>query len=76
MPVIARNYLENGESKNLWYEQVVPRLSRFWSMTIHPEQESQFWDMLFGEGLVQLGANGSVGYGYCSFKIIENANQG
>ena len=24
LPIIARNVLENGESKNLWYEQVLP----------------------------------------------------
>jgi CRISPR-associated protein Cmr4 len=29
LPVIARNNLENGESKNLWYEQIVPHQSRF-----------------------------------------------
>ena len=28
LPVIARNCLENGVSKNLWYEQVLPRKSR------------------------------------------------
>jgi len=80
LPVIARNYLENGESKNLWYEQVVPRLSRFWSLAIHPiikEEEidgmKQINDILlseeiFGDStLVQVGANGSVGYGYCTF---------
>jgi len=70
LPVIARNYLENGESKNLWYEQVVPRLSHFWSMAIHPETESLFSDTLYKDALVQIGANGSVGYGYCSFKTL------
>ncbi|MEO0625668.1 MAG: type III-B CRISPR module RAMP protein Cmr4 [Bacteroidota bacterium] len=29
LPVIARNYLDNGQSKNLWYEEVVPRESIF-----------------------------------------------
>lgn len=68
LPVIARNHLENGESQNLWYEQVVPRLSRFWSMGIHPESDVLFIPELFAENtLVQIGANGSVGYGYCSF---------
>lgn len=71
LPVIARNYLENGESKNLWYEQVVPRLSRFWSRCLHPEGDMLFKDVLFEHtALVQLGANGSVGYGYCSFSKI------
>jgi len=31
LPVMARNYLENGESKNLWYEEIVPRESRFYA---------------------------------------------
>lgn len=72
LPVVARNYLENGESKNLWYEQVVPRLSRFWSMAIHPEPDQLFSPHLFPvDTLVQIGANGSVGYGYCSFSKID-----
>lgn len=81
LPVIARNYLQNGESKNLWYEQVVPRLSRFWSRTIHPKVEQQdednkdkdlFNGVLFKDNtIVQIGANGSVGYGYSSFSKIQ-----
>lgn len=72
LPVIARNYLENGESKNLWYEQVVPRLSRFWSMEIHQGEDLLFTAKLFNnEDLVQIGANGSIGYGYCSFTKID-----
>lgn len=72
LPVIARNYLENGESQNLWYEQVVPRLSRFWSLCIHPDEDVLFNPQLFAENtLVQIGANGSVGYGYCSFTKLS-----
>ena len=72
LPVIARNYLENGESKNLWYEQVVPRLSRFWSMEIHSDEDDLFKPILFNkEVLVQIGANGSIGYGYSSFTSIQ-----
>jgi CRISPR-associated protein Cmr4 len=71
LPVIARNYLANGESMNLWYEQVVPRMARFWSQCIHPENETFFNDNLFQDSpLVQIGANGSIGYGYCSFVKI------
>ena len=32
LPVIARNKLENGKSKNLWYEEVVPRESIFYTV--------------------------------------------
>lgn len=72
LPVIARNYLENGESKNLWYEQVMPRLSHFWSMELHIGEDLLFKPVLFKEEvLVQIGANGSIGYGYCSFTKID-----
>lgn len=30
LPVIARNYLNNGKSENLWYEEIVPRKSVFY----------------------------------------------
>lgn len=77
LPVIARNYLENGESQNLWYEQVVPRLSLFWSTVLYPneikpEEEKLFSLNLFDQKvLVQIGANGSIGYGYSSFSQIK-----
>ena len=29
LPVIARNQLNNGQSENLWYEEIVPREARF-----------------------------------------------
>ena len=32
LPVLARNALENGKSKNLWYEEVVPRESILYSV--------------------------------------------
>ena len=32
LPVIARNKLENGKSVNLWYEEVVPRESIFYTV--------------------------------------------
>lgn len=71
LPVIARNYLENGESKNLWYEQVVPRMTRFWSQCIHPDGDRFLNEILFkSDTLVQIGANGSIGYGFCSFNNI------
>jgi len=68
LPVIARNYLENGESKNLWYEQVVPRKSVFWSMCFVSKNYGLFTELCKTDTLVQIGANGSIGYGYCSFK--------
>jgi CRISPR-associated protein Cmr4 len=32
LPVIARNALDNGKSVNLWYEEVVPRESIFYTV--------------------------------------------
>ncbi|MCI4399052.1 MAG: hypothetical protein JHC37_00680, partial [Campylobacteraceae bacterium] len=32
LPVIARNKLNNGKSENLWYEEVVPRESIFYTV--------------------------------------------
>lgn len=32
LPVIARNQLDQGKSKNLWYEEVVPRESIFYTV--------------------------------------------
>lgn len=71
LPVIARNYLENGESQNLWYEQVVPRLSLFWSTVLYPGDEILFTHLFEPNVLVQIGANGSIGYGYSSFSEIK-----
>jgi CRISPR-associated protein Cmr4 len=72
LPVIARNYLENGESKNLWYEQVMPRLTVFWSSVNHEGSDILFDKHLFKKDvLVQIGANGSIGYGYSSFSELK-----
>jgi hypothetical protein len=69
LPVIARNHLENGQSTNLWYEQVLPRQTRFAFTVLSPDAltlATDFDDRLTGQGLVQIGANASVGYGYCA----------
>ncbi|MEM8584683.1 MAG: type III-B CRISPR module RAMP protein Cmr4 [Bacteroidota bacterium] len=78
LPVIARNYLDNGESKNLWYEEIVPRESIFGFILQGPE--SILEDIAKGNSeqgaigidgkVVQLGANATVGYGYCLFTKI------
>jgi CRISPR-associated protein Cmr4 len=76
LPVIARNHLENGQSTNLWYEQVLPRQTRFAFTLLRPEQvgvATDFDSRLTDEGLVQIGANASVGYGYCSIANFQIA---
>lgn len=69
LPVIARNYLENGVSKNLWYEQVLPRKSRLAFFILHDDGEiNKAFDSAITSVPVQIGANASVGYGICVIK--------
>lgn len=71
LPIIARNYLENGISKNLWYEEVVPREARFYTMiSRHADKDDLNAFLKTKDNLVQLGANATVGYGLCEFKTI------
>ncbi len=69
LPVIARNNLENGESKNLWYEQIVPRQARFWFYTVCGTRADKFDELVNGKQ-VQIGANASIGYGVCEIKKL------
>jgi len=78
LPVIARNQLENGQSKNLWYEEIVPRESRFVFFVSYPENGEKLTENYYDEfikvldgAVVQIGANGSIGYGYCVIKKIN-----
>ena len=64
LPIIARNCLENGESVNLWYEQVLPSMSVLG--TIIQTQNEGDLECLNGK-IVQIGANATIGYGYCKF---------
>lgn len=71
LPVIARNQLENGISNNLWYEEIVPRESVFgWLVQSNGAHELDFIRELNGK-IIQIGANATVGYGFCHFKKIN-----
>lgn len=70
LPVIARNQLENGESKNLWYEEVVPRESRFIFFVAKSEKYQSEFDDAINNKTVQIGGNASIGYGYCKIENI------
>jgi len=75
LPVIARNQLENGESKNLWYEEVVPRESQFVFFVARPTNDKndvyqEEWQTLNKE-TVQIGANASIGYGFCEIEKLQ-----
>lgn len=72
LPVIARNHLENGISANLWYEEVVPRESRFYYSVTKPVD-----DMKLETGLtqnlknhLQIGGNATVGNGLCKIEKL------
>ncbi len=69
LPIIARNRVEFGESKSLWYEQVLPRESLLY--TILQEQQDELSGLLDGS-IIQIGANATVGYGYCQFRKVIN----
>lgn len=71
LPVIARNYLENGISQNLWYEEIIPRETRFYFIL---QGEAHDSELDFAKAMasqvqpanqVQIGANATVGYGLC-----------
>ena len=68
LPIIARNVLENGESKNLWYEQVLPAEAVLY--TIIQEEGDALAKALDGQ-IVQIGANATIGYGYCKFELMK-----
>lgn len=67
LPIIARNKLDNGESKNLWYEQILPQETVFYTL-ISGKEDGVFEKTLSGKSeIVQIGANATIGYGYCKF---------
>jgi CRISPR-associated protein Cmr4 len=75
LPVIARNQLENGISKNLWYEEVVPRFSHFFQFTLVPDEKNSSIELFIKEltdtkNTFQIGANATIGYGYCKFNTL------
>ena len=56
-------------SKNLWYEQVLPRKSRLAFFILHDDGEiNSAFDSAITSVPVQIGANASVGYGICVIK--------
>lgn len=73
LPVIARNKLVAGVSKNLWYEEIVPRETMFYMpMFIESYNDGEYNE--FTEVLkspVQIGANASIGQGYTLIKEVE-----
>lgn len=81
LPVIARNALENGESQNLWYEEVVPKKSAFFFCIAKPTNIDEkdydqkikgFENRFTNEGSkLQIGANKSIGYGFTKVQKVS-----
>ena len=71
LPIIARNVLENGESKNLWYEQVVPAETVFYTFIDSCNDNTLAHLLTANNTLVQIGANATIGYGYCKFTNLK-----
>ena len=81
LPVLARNSLENGVSQNLWYEEVVPKKTKFFffigkAENIDPKDYEEkikgFENRFDHEGnIVQFGANKSIGYGFSQVKKVS-----
>lgn len=71
VPVLARNYLENGISENLWYEEFVPHQSVFGFLILGSDDTLlKAFHAKINEQIIQVGANATVGYGYCTFNKI------
>lgn len=71
LPVIARNKLENGISRSLWYEEIVPRESSFYFVVIKGENYQEEFDSIMQSDIVQIGAGASIGYGYTKITDIS-----
>ena len=70
LPVIARNHLENGQSANLWYEEIVPRETLFYFVVGLGTQYKNDFECAITEKNVQIGANASIGYGFTQISKI------
>lgn len=80
LPVLARNYLVNGESKNLWYEEVVPKKSKFYFVVAKPtnlddadkKENLDAYEKKFDRTFkIQFGANKSIGYGFSKVQKVS-----
>jgi CRISPR-associated protein Cmr4 len=83
LPVVARNQLENGESQNLWYEELVPHQSLFGFLVQVPidltsrEKLNANQDFIqkLNNKVIQVGANATVGYGYCLVTLLNPSSE-
>lgn len=82
LPIIARNKLKEGKSDNLWYEEIVPRESLFYTAMLDythfgnrvEAKANNSFTAFYTElqnGFVQVGANASIGFGLCKFSALD-----
>ena len=89
LPIIARNKIEVRdtddnviEKSNLWYEEIVPRESIFYTAHLAYKNHSKrttnrakhtyndFYEQL-QNGYIQVGANASIGFGLCTYAMLD-----
>lgn len=88
LPVIDRNVLENGQSVNLWFEEVVPRESKFYFVLCEPDKKITYnkevndafikfqKHLKERKEIVYIGGSITVGYGRCFvYPLIEEENR-
>lgn len=72
LPVISRNNLENGQSANLWYEQVLPKYSILAFVVMGEGDAFDDFCKELDNSYLQIGANATIGYGYCRLKEVKS----
>lgn len=73
LPVMARNKLDNGVSKNLWYEEVVPHKSIFCFPVICNDGDKSVLEDFrkkVHNQVIQFGGSASIGYGLCKVTCV------
>jgi len=73
LPVLARNRL--GENKNLWYEEIVPKKSKFYTLILNEEKKISDFENSLVEQVIQIGGNATIGYGYTRFNLIGDYDE-
>lgn len=71
LPVVARNFLDNGKSQNLWYEELVPHETVFWFAVMGDDSDLTAFDSAVNGKVVQFGGNASIGCGQCLISKLE-----
>ncbi len=74
LPIRTRNALDNGISKQLWFEQVIPPEAMFYFIIGYPndmDEEKKYLDGIIHDKVMNFGASASVGYGKCHCRSIQ-----